>query len=59
MAMDYIECAACFKDKDNYPKPSDISEVDITKSEFHDEGETVIYTVELDLEELKQKIFCS
>ena len=34
MAQDYIKCALYSIDEKDYPKPSDLSEVNITKSKF-------------------------
>ena len=48
MAQDYIKCALYSIDEKDYPKPSDLSEVNITKSKFFEAGESAISIVEIE-----------
>ena len=56
MARDYIGCALYSKDDKTYPKPTAISKVDISKSEFADAGESIISIVDVDVDEFRKKL---
>ena len=56
MARDYIGCALYSKDEKLYPAPSSISDVDVTKGEFYDSGESILSLVDVDMEEYRRKL---
>ena len=56
MARDYIGCALYSKDEKAYPKARDISDIDITKSEFYGEGESIMSIVDVDVDEFRRKL---
>ena len=56
MARDYIGSALYSKEEKRYPKPSALSDVDISKSEFCDAGESIISIVDVDVEEYRKKL---
>jgi len=56
MARDYIGSALYSKEEKNYPKPSALSKVDISKSAFCNEGESIISIVDVDVEEYRKKL---
>ena len=56
MARDYIGSALYSKEEKSYPKPSALSKVDVSKSEFSDAGESIISIVDVDVEEYRKKL---
>ena len=58
MARDAIElkCVSMEDDKEQIPNPSKASELDIEKSTFFDEGETMISFVDIDSSTYRKKI---
>ena len=56
MARDYIGSALYSKEEKNYPKPSVLSKVDISKSAFCNEGESMISIVDVDVDEYRKKL---
>ena len=56
MARDYIGCSLYDKEDDYLPTASSISEIDISKGEFTDSGESFISLVDLDLDEYRRKM---
>ena len=56
MARDYIGCALYSKKEKEYPKACDISDIDITKSEFYETGESIVSIVDVDVEEFRKKL---
>ncbi len=56
MARDYIGCTLYSKKENDYPKASEISDIDIKTSEFYDAGESILSIVDVDVEEFRKKL---
>lgn len=56
MARDYIGCYCYDKTDADIPIASALSDVDISKSEFFEEGETEISLVDVDIESYRKKM---
>ncbi|MBO4883547.1 MAG: type II toxin-antitoxin system HicB family antitoxin [Lachnospiraceae bacterium] len=56
MARDYIGSALYSKEEKRYPKPSSLSKVDVSKSAFSKEGESIISIVDVDVDEYRKKL---
>lgn len=56
MARDYIGCTLYDKDDASFPKASTLNEIDISKSEFADAGESFVSLVDLDIMAYRKKM---
>ena len=56
MARDYIGCSLYSREEKEFPKARDISDIDITKSDFFDAGESMVSIVDVDIEEFRKKL---
>lgn len=56
MARDYMGCSFYDKSIDDLPKPSKIQEIDVTKGEFADAGESFVTLIDFDLEAYRRKM---
>ena len=56
MARDYIGCTFYDKPVEQIPLPSDIADIDSSKSVFANEGESFVSLVDIDLEAYRQKM---
>ena len=56
MARDYIGSSLYLKTEKEYPRPSSVSDINITQSEFCDVGETIVSIVDVDVEEYRKKL---
>ena len=55
MARDYIGCYFLTGEKEA-PTPTLLNDIDITKSEFYEEGRSMLSLVDLDIDEYKKRI---
>ena len=56
MARDYIGCAGLEKTDSDMPKASSIKDIDASKGEFADAGESFVSLVDLDLDAYRRKV---
>ena len=56
MARDYIGCLSLDKNDAEMPKASNISDIDVSKGEFADSGESFVSLVDLDLDAYRRKV---
>lgn len=56
MARDYMGCSFYDKSNDDLPKPSNIQDIDVTKGEFADAGESFVTLVDFDLDAYRRKM---
>ncbi len=56
MARDYIGCTFFDKPADILPPASNIAEIDVSQSEFSNEGESFVSLVDTDLDAFRQKM---
>ena len=56
MARDYMGCSLYDKADNEIPKASTISDIDVTKGAFADNGESIVSLVEFDLDVFKRRM---
>ena len=56
MARDYLGCNFWDKPDDSIPKPSDISKVDISMSEFSNKGDSFVSLVDFDIDAYRRQM---
>lgn len=56
MARDYIGSTLYDKDDDTFPKASDFEQIDLSKGEFTDAGESFISLVDVDITAYRRKM---
>ena len=49
MARDYIGSTLYYKDEKDYPAASDLNQIDVSKGEFTDAGESIVSLVDVDM----------
>lgn len=56
MARDYIGCTLYDKDPEAFPKASALTEIDVSKGRFADEGESFASLIDLDMVAYRRKM---
>lgn len=54
MARDYIGCVLYGKEDSEFPKTSNITDIDARKGEFFEDGESIVSIVDLDITEYRK-----
>ena len=56
MARDYIGCVLYDKEEKDYPKPSELTDIDVSAGEFFDAGQSIVSAVDIDVTEYSKKL---